>query len=106
MQRDSSRPWFLRQRIMGGRGHLSNEQAYEAVRNIMALAYRSDLRVPDHIVLLHRSRQCNCPHILRSLFESDEQIRHRLTLAEQETRTDWLRAGQYRPDEQLRLAWT
>ena len=34
MQRDSGRPWFLQRRITGGRGHLSNEQAFEAVRGL------------------------------------------------------------------------
>jgi hypothetical protein len=35
MQIDSPRPWFLKQRIMGGSGHLSNEQAFDAVRTIL-----------------------------------------------------------------------
>src|SRR4029450_9837091 len=34
MQIDSGRPWFLKRRIMGGSGHLSNEQSLEAVRRI------------------------------------------------------------------------
>ncbi len=35
MQVESSRPAFQKQRIMGGAGHLSNEQAFEAVRAIL-----------------------------------------------------------------------
>lgn len=86
MQLQSARPDYLKQRIMGGRGHLSNQQAFEAVRNI--LMQRTTL--PDHVVLLHRSRQCNCPQKLRRLFESDPRLARRLTLAEQSTRTGWL----------------
>ena len=33
MQVESARPIFLKNRIMGGRGHLSNAQAYDAVRS-------------------------------------------------------------------------
>jgi len=62
MQRESSRPAFLKQRIMGGRGHLSNAQAVEAVRVLM----RDDsIR---HLVLLHLSQQCNRPELARELF--------------------------------------
>jgi len=92
MQRASGRPWFLQQRIMGGKGHLSNAQALEAVRKI--LDHREQIRrsLPRHIVLLHRSRQCNCPELVRELFQSDERIAGRLVLAEQGCRTDWLSA--------------
>jgi hypothetical protein len=48
-------------------------------------------RLPQHIVLLHRSRECNCPTLLRRLFERDARIASRLTLAEQFTRTQWMR---------------
>lgn len=34
MQMESGRPIFLKRRIMGGAGHLSNQQAFEAVRRI------------------------------------------------------------------------
>lgn len=62
MQLQSARPARLKRRIMGGRGHLSNEQALEAVCHI---AGRSALA---HIALLHLSRQCNCPRLLTSLY--------------------------------------
>ncbi len=64
MQRNSSRPSFLKQRIMGGRGHLSNMQAVDAVR---AVALSGSIQ---HLVLLHLSQECNCPKIARSLFDA------------------------------------
>jgi phosphoribosyl 1,2-cyclic phosphodiesterase len=52
MQIASERPEFLKQRIMGGSGHLSNGQCADAVRAIGSAR---------HVVLLHLSRQCNTP---------------------------------------------
>lgn len=52
MQLASSRPIHLKRRIMGGAGHLSNQESAEAVRAIGPGA---------HVVLLHLSRQCNRP---------------------------------------------
>jgi phosphoribosyl 1,2-cyclic phosphodiesterase len=86
MQADSGRPRFLRRRITGGRGHLSNPQAFNAVRKILDRAPR----LPDHVVLLHRSQECNCPQLLRDLFCSDGRIAPRLTLADQHQRSPWL----------------
>lgn len=90
MQANSGRPWFLQQRIMGGKGHLSNEQAYDAIRAILDRCAKRCLQLPQHIVLLHRSRQCNCPNKVRDLFESDRRIAPRLVLAEQHESTRWL----------------
>jgi len=103
MQLDSGRPWFLKQRIMGGRGHLSNEQAFSAIRDIL----NRSSRLPAHIVLLHRSLQCNCPDLVRRLFSRDARIASRLTLAHQFERSDWLRPSALRPlvGEQLVLGW-
>lgn len=86
MQADSGRPRFLKRRITGGRGHLSNPQAFNAVCTILD---RSP-RLPDHVVLLHRSQECNCPELLRALFSGDCRIAPRLTLAEQQRRSPWL----------------
>ncbi|HSU69466.1 MAG TPA: MBL fold metallo-hydrolase [Tepidisphaeraceae bacterium] len=107
MQQASARPWFLKQRIMGGRGHLSNEQAFAAVQEILNRCEAAGSRLPAHIVLLHRSRQCNCPNLLRKLFNRDTRIAPRLTLAEQFHRTPWLRAHPSRAlaGEQLMLGW-
>lgn len=106
MQLQSARPAFLKNRIMGGRGHLSNEQAYDAVRAILDRSERRGERLPRHIVLLHRSRECNCPNRLRTLFERDPRIASRLTLTDQYQPTPWLR-NHPRPKpligEQMRL---
>lgn len=52
MQRASARPFFLKQRIMDGSGHLSNDQCAEAV---------AEIKPRRHVVLLHLSRECNTP---------------------------------------------
>jgi phosphoribosyl 1,2-cyclic phosphodiesterase len=54
LQLASDRPEFLKRRIMGGSGHLSNEQAADVVRRIAP---------HEHVVLLHLSVQCNRPEI-------------------------------------------
>ena len=108
MEETSARPYYLKQRIMGGAGHLSNAQAFEAVRRILAHTEKhyGPQRLPRHIVLLHRSRQCNCPNLLRRLFAQDQRIAPVLTLADQHARTQWLHVGGPRPQvaEQLSLA--
>ena len=107
MQLDSSRPWFLKQRIMGGSGHLSNEQAFDAVRTLLNQCEARGHRMPSHIVLLHRSRECNCPDRVRRLFGRDARIAPRLVLAEQFERSPWLRprGEKHWAAEQLQLAW-
>lgn len=62
MQLSSGRPAYLKKRIMGGRGHLCNDQSIEAVMHIAAQSQLS------HIALLHLSRQCNCPRLVTSLY--------------------------------------
>lgn len=62
MQIASPRPEFLKRRIMGPNGHLSNEQSVDAV---CALAAQGTL---EHLVLLHLSQQCNCPRLVRDIF--------------------------------------
>lgn len=86
MQADSARPSFLKRRITGGHGHLSNVQAFVAVRKILDRSRR----LPDHIVLLHRSQECNCPEVVQRLFGADPRIAPRLTLAQQDERSPWL----------------
>jgi phosphoribosyl 1,2-cyclic phosphodiesterase len=85
LERASSRPDFLKQRIMGGLGHLSNEQALEAV---LRIAGRCDLR---HIALLHLSRQCNDPAIVHDLFaRRAPHLLGRLTITNQHEPTPLL----------------
>lgn len=86
MQADSARHRFLKRRITGGHGHLSNLQAFAAIRKLLDRARR----LPDHIVLLHRSQECNCPDLVRRLFSMDQRIASRLTLAQQHERSPWL----------------
>lgn len=62
MQVNSTRPQFLKARIMNGNGHLSNEQAHEVVLRLAAQ------ETPRAIVLLHLSRECNCPELLEQLW--------------------------------------
>ena len=103
MQADSGRPWFLKRRITGGHGHLSNPQAFAAICKILDRSRR----LPDHIVLLHRSQECNCPDLVHTLFSSDLRIAPRLTLAHQHERSPWL-GRTHRPPmvgEQLTLSF-
>jgi phosphoribosyl 1,2-cyclic phosphodiesterase len=107
MQLASPRPFFLKNRIMGGSGHLSNQQALDAVRALLDRATRAGGRLPEHIVLLHRSRQCNCPKIVQALFSRDARIGPRLTMTDQYARTEWLRPREVAPaaGEQLTMAF-
>lgn len=65
MQRQSGRPAILVQRIMGGRGHLSNQQALRLARQVHCASPLS------HLVLLHLSRQCNTPEVVRNLYQEE-----------------------------------
>lgn len=65
MQQASTRPAFLKRRIMGGLGHLSNEQSLEAV---VAMTGGRSLQ---QLVLLHLSRQCNDPQQVKRLYASE-----------------------------------
>ena len=80
-QISSPRPEFLKQRIMGGSGHLSNEQALEAIGAIGPT---------DHVVLLHLSRQCNCPTQVRQMHTG---AGYALTISEQHEPTPWVRVS-------------
>ena len=54
-------PYFLKRRISGGNGHLSNQKALELFINHRP-AFMS------HLFLSHLSRENNCPELVRSLF--------------------------------------
>lgn len=62
MLRLSSYPYFLKMRISGGRGHLSNEKALALVK-----AHKPPFM--SHLLLSHLSNQNNCPKLVQSLFE-------------------------------------
>ncbi len=78
MQEDSDRPMFLKKRIMGGSGHLSNQLSTHAV---------SKMAPREHLVLLHLSQQCNTPEIVASQHDHPELIR---TISTQSQPTPWI----------------
>ncbi len=85
MQLASGRPGFLKSRIMGGAGHLSNEQSLEAA---LEIADQSRLQ---HVVLLHVSRECNRPQIIRALYQDRAPHLHAiLQISRQDEPTPWL----------------
>ena len=79
LQSVSDRPEFLKRRIMGGRGHLSNQECVEAIHAI---------EPRDHVVLLHLSRECNCPLLVASLHDGAD---YAMTISAQEKATRWVR---------------
>ncbi|MBM4112248.1 MAG: MBL fold metallo-hydrolase [Phycisphaerae bacterium] len=79
LQRASRRPAFLKARIMGGRGHLSNEQCLDAVD-----AIEREGR-PRQVVLLHLSRECNHPTRIRELWRARAGDRWRRVVVSSQT---------------------
>jgi phosphoribosyl 1,2-cyclic phosphodiesterase len=79
MQVGSGRPEYLKRRIMDGSGHLSNEQAAEAVK---AIGPR------EHVVLLHLSQECNFPHLASMHHDG---CPYQLTIARPDRPTPWIR---------------
>lgn len=57
-------PYFLKQRIRGGNGHLSNKQALEVFKKHRP-AHMS------HLFLAHLSKNNNCPKLVENLFKLD-----------------------------------
>jgi len=88
LQHDSDRPAFLKKRIMGGSGHLSNQLSADAV---------SRMRVREHLVLLHLSQQCNTPQLAATEHDHSGLIR---TISTQHEATDWIpiNAGMNEPE--------
>ncbi|HZW10919.1 MAG TPA: MBL fold metallo-hydrolase [Phycisphaerales bacterium] len=78
MQAGSDRPWFLKRRVMGGRGHLSNEECLRLI---------GDVGPRSHVVLLHLSRQCNDPTLVARLHA---QKPYRVTITSQHAPTEWI----------------
>src|SRR5262245_60782769 len=78
LQQESPRPWFLKRRIMGGSGHLSNEQCARAVDAISPRA---------HVVLLHLSRECNRPELAA---HAHSGAPYALTVTHHERPTGWV----------------
>jgi phosphoribosyl 1,2-cyclic phosphodiesterase len=63
MQRTSGRPPFLVSRVLGDRGHLSNEQAAALLGEVVAASRPGRL---GDVIQLHLSRQCNRPRLAAS----------------------------------------
>ncbi len=78
LQEASARPDFLKRRIMGGYGHLSNAQCARAVREIAP---------GSHVVLLHLSRQCNRPDLAS---REHAGAPYALTIAAPDEPTPWI----------------
>lgn len=81
LQHASDRPEVLKRRIMGGHGHLSNQEAVAAILQI---------EPREHVVLLHLSRQCNRPEIVSSLHAGAD---YALTIASQHEPSRWVTIG-------------
>jgi phosphoribosyl 1,2-cyclic phosphodiesterase len=79
LQQSSARPGFLKRRIMGGAGHLSNEQALRAVEEI---------HPRSHVVFLHLSRECNRPEIITQMHAGSD---YAFTIASPDAPTRWVR---------------
>jgi phosphoribosyl 1,2-cyclic phosphodiesterase len=62
MLENGNYPYYLRKRIRGGKGHLSNEQALQLFKTHKP-AYMS------HLVLSHLSKNNNCPDLVQKLFD-------------------------------------
>lgn len=61
MEQNSARPWPLKQRVLGPWGHLSNQQAADALARIAHDA--------QGIWLAHLSEECNCPKLAHSVVD-------------------------------------
>lgn len=78
LQARSARPDFLKRRIMGGAGHLSNQQC---------LAATEAIGPGSHAVFLHLSRECNTAEIVGEMHEGADYAR---TIAHAEEPTRWI----------------
>jgi hypothetical protein len=81
MQAESDRPAFLKQRIMGGSGHLSNEQSAEAA---------AEIGPGQTLVLLHLSRECNTPERAERVHRS---VGRPTLISSQQRATGWIRCN-------------
>jgi len=80
-QAASPRPAFLKRRITGGAGHLSNKECLRLVR---------DANAQREVVLLHLSRQCNEPALAAA---GHTGAPYNLTIASQTEPTPWVRVA-------------
>jgi len=78
-QSASNRPAFVKRRIMGGAGHLSNQQSAQMVQRI---------KPREHLVLLHLSRRCNTPALAA---QAQQGAGCEMTISDQHRMTPWIR---------------
>lgn len=92
LQQRSGRPEFLVRRITGGRGHLSNRECLEAV---LALEGSSPgARGLEHVVLLHLSRDCNDPELVRTLWDREAPgLKDRMVVSHPDRPTEHFELG-------------
>lgn len=81
LQHASDRPEVLKRRIMGGHGHLSNQEAVAAILQI---------EPREHVVLLHLSQQCNAPEVVSALHVGAD---YALTITSQHRPSRWVTIG-------------
>ncbi len=62
MEEGSARPWSLKQRVLGPHGHLSNEQAAQALMRLAGAA--------KGVWLAHLSEECNRPQLACAVIRS------------------------------------
>jgi phosphoribosyl 1,2-cyclic phosphodiesterase len=95
LQHASARPDFLKRRITGGAGHLSNGEALQAIEEI---------EPREHVVLLHLSRECNHPEIVAEMHAGAD---YAYTIAEAVRPTRWVpvqgRAAEPRPEPEVHV---
>ncbi len=63
-------PWFLKQRILGERGHLSNEAAAEALAGILKEEAASGTLRSRMVLLAHLSKENNFPEMALATMEN------------------------------------
>lgn len=99
-------PYFLKNRIRGGNGHLSNKQALE-----LFTTHRSSCM--SYLFLSHLSKNNNCPKLVAQLFnEHAGEVKMIIASRYEETAVYHIQPGgatalspQYLPSQQLALAF-
>ena len=93
LEKASSRPAELIERVLGDRGHLSNEQAGRLLEEVVRRSAPDRLR---HVVQLHLSKECNRPQLAAA---AAEMVREsvlgdfEIHTASPTKPTPWLRLG-------------
>ena len=63
-------PWFLKQRILGDKGHLSNDAAAEALVGVLKEEAASGTRRSRMVLLAHLSKENNFPEMALATMEN------------------------------------